>query len=245
MKRLACAALVGILTIGCEGSTPSSPSAAPSNTSTPNASIAAPTSTLTSSGPRTSFGNDAYHVGSDLAPGRYYTQAATTSCYWERVSGFGGTVGEIIANDFIDFTAPQIVVDVAASDQGFTTGIECGTWSQEPKAAPAAGTVPGGWWMVNAQIQPGTYSTTASSGCYWERLRNFGGTISGIVDNDFESGAGQLIVQIGSTDIGFHSEPECGTWRPVSGSSAPAPKAAQSRFDIEANLALHRAATGR
>ena len=40
-----------------------------------------------------------YIVGSDIAPGTWKSSGGS-GCYWARLSGFSGTIGNIIANDF-------------------------------------------------------------------------------------------------------------------------------------------------
>src|SRR3954466_9022393 len=66
-------------------------------------------------GPRTQFGVGLYAVGSELVPGRYYA-VPRHGCYWERLSGLGGSVGEIIANEFIPDDVGQWIVDIPSSD---------------------------------------------------------------------------------------------------------------------------------
>ncbi len=75
--------------------------------------------------PPTGFGDGTYLVGQQIAAGRYQA-AGGSGCYWERLSGFGGTLDEIIANDF-DTTGP--IVSIAASDVGFNSHA-CGTWTR-------------------------------------------------------------------------------------------------------------------
>ncbi len=60
-----------------------------------------------------------YEVGVDIEPGTYRL-SADSSCYWERVSGFSGEFGDIIAND--NFSGKSIV-EIKSSDAGF--GIDC------------------------------------------------------------------------------------------------------------------------
>src|SRR5262249_1998749 len=62
-------------------------------------------------GPKTSFADGKFIVGTNIAPGRYFS-GPPSGCYWERESGLGGTFGEIISNDFIGFNAGQWIVDV-------------------------------------------------------------------------------------------------------------------------------------
>lgn len=72
---------------------------------------------------KTQFGGGMYFVGTDIQPGTYRNSGGST-CYYARLSGFGGTTDEIIVNDNV--SAPTIVT-ISASDKGFrSTG--CGTW---------------------------------------------------------------------------------------------------------------------
>jgi hypothetical protein len=74
---------------------------------------------------KTSFGDGDFIVGTDMIPGTY-RNVATTGCYYARLSGFGHTLNEIIANDNAD---GQAVVTIAASDAGFESS-RCGTWTK-------------------------------------------------------------------------------------------------------------------
>lgn len=77
--------------------------------------------------PKTSFSDGIYIVGTDIQPGTYKSSGGS-SCYYERLSGFGGTLDEIIANEIARGTA---IVTIAASDAGFKSE-RCGTWSLIP-----------------------------------------------------------------------------------------------------------------
>ena len=105
--------------------------------------------TLAPAGPSTSFGNGQYTVGGNVAAGRYFTDPPY-GCYWERESGFGGTLSEIIANDFVGFDARQLIVDILASDKGFKSD-GCGAWTLTPRPGPAAGSIQPGMWLVGSQ----------------------------------------------------------------------------------------------
>lgn len=72
-------------------------------------------------------------VGVDILPGTYRTPGAD-GCYWERMSGFGGTADEIIANDN---PAGPAVVTILPADVGFTTQ-GCGTWTAVSLLVPAS-----------------------------------------------------------------------------------------------------------
>jgi carboxypeptidase family protein len=170
---------------------------------------------LDRSGPRTQFGAGQYLVRTDILPGRYFSNPSD-GCYWERESGLGGNLSDILANDFIGFDAPQWIVDILGSDLAFKTESDCGTWFNTPRDGPQTEIQPG-MWLVNSQVTPGRYRANVSSGCYWERLRNFQGSLGAIISNDFISSAGQRLVDIRSSDAGFHADPDCGAWSRVSG----------------------------
>ncbi len=166
-------------------------------------------------GPRTVFGAGQYLVNTDIVPNRYYADTSY-GCYFERLRGLSGTLGDIIANEFVGFDAGQWIVDIKATDTAFSTDADCGTWYDSPRK-PAQAAITGGVWLVGAQITPGTYRADVSYGCYWERLGNFSGELGGILANDFVSSAGQRLVTIRTTDVGFSSDAECNTWTRVSG----------------------------
>lgn len=100
--------------------TASAPTATPTATATPTPE---PTATPTP-GPRTEFGNGTHIVGTDIAPGTYRSNGED-GCYWARLSGFGGTTSEIIANSFA--RGPQVVT-ILPSDAGFESS-RCGRWT--------------------------------------------------------------------------------------------------------------------
>ena len=73
---------------------------------------------------RTAFDSGTYVVGTDIAPGTYRS-AGGDGCYWARLTGFGGTLPEVIANT--NATGPTVVT-IAASDGGFTSN-GCEPWT--------------------------------------------------------------------------------------------------------------------
>jgi hypothetical protein len=148
------------------------------------------------------FGDGTFIVGSDIVAGTYRTREDSGACYWERLSGFSGD--DTIANELTDYVT---IVTIASSDAGFKTE-DCGTWTNDLSRITESTTTFGpGLFMVNVDIKPGRYRSTGGDGCYWERLKNFGG--DGTIDNDFLDGP--TVVDIRSTDKGFKSE-DCGTW---------------------------------
>ena len=65
-------------------------------------------------------------VGDDVSPGRYRT-VPTGLCYWSRLSGLAGGIGDIIANEA---TSAPTYVEITASDVAFKTDPDCGVWSK-------------------------------------------------------------------------------------------------------------------
>jgi trypsin len=163
--------------------------------------------------PAVTFGNGIWVVGSDLPAGRYRMVSDGTYCYWARLSGFGGTLGEIIANDFAYDTQ---IVDIKATDKGFESS-SCNTWSSDltpRRADPAANWASDGSLVVGDEIAAGTWHNSGLTDyCYWERLRGFGGTLSDIIDNDFTNSPS--VVTISTSDSGFYAAPDCGTWTKI------------------------------
>ncbi len=79
--------------------------------------------------PLTAFADGTYRVGPDIQPGTYETTAPVSGgvCSWARLSGFGGTVDDIIGNDDVD--AGLAIATIAPSDAGFTSS-GCGAWTK-------------------------------------------------------------------------------------------------------------------
>ena len=152
-------------------------------------------------------GNGTFRVGKDIQPGTYRTRAATSGCYYARLRGFSGSLNEIIANEITDTPA---IVTIAAKDKGFQTS-NCSTWTKDLSAITKNKTTfRDGNYIVGTDIKPGTYRTrVASSGCYYARLRGFGGTLDEIITNNITNGS--AIVTIAAKDQGFQAT-NCGTW---------------------------------
>ena len=204
--------------------------------------------------PRTTFGPGTWLVNEEIAPGRYFTNPSR-GCYWERLSGVGGSTADILANEFISFDSGQEIVDIARSDYAFKSDAECGTWRQTPVSAPSSGIIPPGRWLVGRQIPAGNYEINAGSGCYWERLSGFSGNLNDIIANDFIAASGRQIVRISSSDEGFYSDADCGTWSRRTGSALTTSAAgsgfsegvispATDRGTINRNRQMYRAKSG-
>lgn len=161
--------------------------------------------------PRTSFGPGQYRVPTDIPAGRYYSDPAE-GCQFQRVRTFGVTPSDTIVDTNINFNAGQWIVDLLATDGGFTTDANCGFWFTTPRSGLSATILPG-MWIVGAQITPGTYrAENSTQGCYWQRVSNFTGGIDAIIANALASSAGVQLVTIAATDAGFSATVQCGTW---------------------------------
>ncbi|KGM14318.1 hypothetical protein N869_15070 [Cellulomonas bogoriensis 69B4 = DSM 16987] len=76
--------------------------------------------------PRSSMGDGIHAVGVHIRPGVYEAYSSSEPCFWARLSGFNGTMGDIIEYDITE-EPYRHRVRVRASDKGFDT-IGCGTW---------------------------------------------------------------------------------------------------------------------
>lgn len=174
----------------------------------PELTAAAPTPvppSPTVKGQFTTFGSGTKIVGTDIPPGTYRTRQASSGCYWARLSGFGGTLGEIIANENTDGPA---IVTIASTDKGFES-TRCDDWTSDLSAVTSGPTTAfgAGTFMVGVDVAPGTWRADGGGGCYWARLAGFSGALGEIIAND----NGNTIVTIGSSDVGFTNS-RCGTW---------------------------------
>lgn len=155
------------------------------------------------------FGSGTLVVGKDVQAGTYRTRHDRSTCYFERLSGFGGTLGEIIANEL---TGAPAVVTISSSDKGFKSS-GCDTWTSDLSPITTSRTSFGaGDMIVGTDIQPGTYQNTPTSHCYWTRVSGFGHTLDQVIANDLTSS--QTVVTIAASDKGFSSA-SCGTWTKI------------------------------
>jgi hypothetical protein len=147
-------------------------------------------------------------VGGDVPPRTYRTRRGTTSCYWARLSGFGGTLDEILANS--NWSGPEVVT-ILSTDKGFQSQ-RCGVWSADLSPVTKGLNEPfgEGTYIVGTDISPGTWrSDGAGSLCYWSRMSGFTGSLGEIIANS--NASGPVVITIAATDKGFRSA-RCGTW---------------------------------
>jgi hypothetical protein len=200
--------------------------------------------TLQRSGPLTEFGPGKHRVGVDIAPGRYYSDPVE-GCYWERQRGLSGTPADVTANELARYDAAQLIVDILPSDAAFEANAQCGRWSNDPKGGQQSSIRPG-TYLVNRQVEPGTWHTEARNDCYWERLKAFRGDTGDVIANGFTTGDETIEVDISSSDVGFKTLGPCGVWTRGSSSIAPARRTpTPSTAEILRNRELSRRGTRR
>lgn len=155
------------------------------------------------------FGPGTQIVGRDIAPGTYRAPGGDF-CYWERLSGFNGTLGNIIANELS--RGPQIVT-ISATDKGFDS-TRCGTWTLDLSPVTSSPTAPfgDGFYFVGKDVAPGTWQSSGGEVCYWATLSAFSGEFRDLHANDLLSGS--AIVTLRPEDTGFQSS-GCGTWTKI------------------------------
>jgi hypothetical protein len=155
------------------------------------------------------FGDGQYEVNTQIPAVTYRTTQTSGGCYWERESGFGGTLDEIIANDFT--TAGPEIVTIDPSDAGFKSD-GCIQWSSKMNALKSASSpIPEGMWLVGSEVGAGTYHASAQPGtsCYWARLSGFSGELDDIIANGISSSP--QVVTVSASDRGFASH-GCTDW---------------------------------
>jgi hypothetical protein len=155
--------------------------------------------------PPGSFRDGTKVVGKDVTPGTYRTRARSPGCYWTRLAGFSGEMGDILANGIE--SGPKVVT-IGSSDKGFESR-GCGLWTQDLSAITSSMDAPfgDGTFIVGTDIAPGTWRADAATDCYWTRLRGFSGGMGDVITNALKTG----VVTIAATDKGFASQ-KCGTW---------------------------------
>jgi hypothetical protein len=70
-------------------------------------------------------------VGAQITPGTYRAENSAQGCYWQRVSSFTGGADAILGSSIATGPGVQLVT-IAATDVGFSTNLECGTWTRAP-----------------------------------------------------------------------------------------------------------------
>lgn len=155
------------------------------------------------------FNNGTFIVGKDIQPGTYRTRVANKWCYYVRVSGFGGTSDEIIANEFTNAIS---IVTISPTDKGFISK-NCWTWTQDLTQITKNTTSFSDWiFIIWTDIAQGTYKNSGWKWCYYVRLANFSWDMDSIIANEFTNDVS--MISIAPSDKGFKSN-NCGTWNKV------------------------------
>ncbi len=159
------------------------------------------------------FGAGLLVVGKDIEPGMYRTQSNGRDCFWERLSGLNGTIGEIVAQGFND---GPILVEIKGSDRGFNSQ-GCARWTKDisPLRSEAELDDPfgEGVYRVGEEISHGIWQSEDTGRCNWQRLNGFTWVEDEVIDEAF-SRETPVVVTIEKADEGFISS-ECGTWTKV------------------------------
>lgn len=107
-------------------------------------------------------------------------------------------------------TLNKPTAQATATTGSHSTSAPAATHGPTATATPAYAHFGDGTFQVGKDIQPGTYRTrVGSSGCYYARLKGFGGTVDEIIANNNTDAP--AVVTIAATDKGFQSQ-GCGTW---------------------------------
>jgi hypothetical protein len=136
--------------------------------------------------------------------------------------GFGvGHSGQTVQDQPVAQPAPVVIThDVpvpgpTVTVPGPTVTVPGPTVTVEaPAPAAAAEPAPGttfsaGTYEVGTEIKPGTYKTSGSSFCYYERLKNLNGDLDSIVTNEIVNGQGSM--KVASSDEYVKFDGTC-TW---------------------------------
>ncbi|HEY2222487.1 hypothetical protein [Actinomycetospora sp.] len=91
---------------------------------------------------------------------------------------------------------------------GPTVTVEAPAPATAPEPAVGA-TFSAGTYEVGTEIKPGTYKTTGSSFCYFERLKDLNGDLDSIVTNEIVNGQGSM--KVASSDKYVKFDGSC-TW---------------------------------
>ena len=160
------------------------------------------------------FSDGTYEVGVDITPGTYITSSDVRSkCRWRRLSDFTWTSGNIVE---VIAAGPKIAT-ILPTDIGFASA-GCGEWTlletHQPSQSDPLRRFSDGSYLVDVNIEPGTYYTSPSrlGSCRWRIANNFTGDATAAIiagkTND------RWIVTIEPTDVGFFTY-GCGIWRKI------------------------------
>lgn len=104
------------------------PADAITTTATVTATVTAPAETVTAqpAGPTSAFDEGTLTVGDDIQPGTYKAPNPSGNCYWARLKGTSGELGDIISNGN---PSGPVTVTIKATDKAFDSS-RCGGWTK-------------------------------------------------------------------------------------------------------------------
>jgi hypothetical protein len=146
------------------------------------------------------------------SPGLWHTFGGE-NCTFKRLSDFSGDDHGTIAS-FTSLGGPRYV-EIKDTDAGFDSE-HCVPWVEADGPfdklfkATAEGQFPGGDYRVGVEVEAGTYASTVTDGCNWQRLSSFGSEDTDII----ESGTDNPVVVIDGSDVGFRTW-GCGVWTKI------------------------------
>jgi hypothetical protein len=108
------------------------------------------------------------------------------------------------------YTAPAPAYTPPSYSSGSSTGSSSASSGDSVSTpAPDPNTFTAGTYEVGTEIQPGTYRTTGSDWCYYERDKDLDGDLNSIIANDNVQGQG--VMQVKSSDKYIKFSGTC-TW---------------------------------
>lgn len=153
-----------------------------------------------------------YLVGTDIEPGIYVGQAGQgvfDSCYWGRLSGLGGTLEDLLANEN---SVGLYYMEVLPSDKALETACELRAVDHVPARETLLTVLPPGMYLVGRDIGPGMYRGVAGEdvlgSCYWARLSGVSGELDEVLANDNATGQYYIEVQPGDFALEVSCEVE-------------------------------------
>jgi putative cell wall-binding protein len=151
-----------------------------------------------------SYGPGLLVVGTQIPPGTFRA-LPDWNCGWARL---GIEWWDIIASGG---WKPHSVVTIKSTDVAFETSC---SWTTNfvPIGDLLKSDTSSGTYLVNWDIEPGTYTAPGGDSCLWVRLSGFSGESHEELERDiFQFNP---VVTIEATDAGFFTE-YCGSWTPV------------------------------
>jgi hypothetical protein len=189
-------------------------------TSAATFTVAGPAAVITKSG--------TYKVGTQIKPGTYAANSGP-DCYWERDDA-SGYVGEGPGN-----VRGRTIVTIASTDKTFHTE-GCGSWAPFVVLPGSATTAPSdGMYVVGSQVSAGTYTSTSTATCTWERLKDASGSDDSALGFGPFNERGRVIVTISSKDKYFATS-GCGTWTKMPSTGTPAATAGDGMYAVGIHL---------